>query len=194
MRANGFDFTGQMRLVCEHICTSMPDLGHVDVNRVAVSFAQTRTRSSWGMYASLTPLRFAGGAMEGKRRGRHYAIQQLVDRAGREMLYILTFYLPRFQDQSFQEKVVTIFHELWHISPKFDGDLRRHEGRCFAHTHSQAAYDAHMRLLADRWLALSPPPAMVDFLQLDFRALRQRHGGIFGVKIPRPKLILRSKT
>jgi hypothetical protein len=193
MRANsGFDFTSRIRLVCQHVSQSMPELGHVDMNRVAVSFAQARQRTSWGMYASLTPLRFPGGSIEGKKRGRNYAIQQLVDRSGREMLYILTFYLPRFQDQSFREKLITIFHELWHISPQFDGDLRRHGGRCYAHTHSQAEYDAHMAVLVDRWLQLSPPEELLDFLEHDFHALQNLHGRIFGVKVARPKLIPRA--
>ena len=30
-----------------------------------------------------------------------------------------------FLDQTFEEKLVTVFHELYHISPAFDGDLRR---------------------------------------------------------------------
>lgn len=193
-RMRGFDFTSQMRLVCQHISKTMPELGHVDMNRVAVSFGQARRRTSWGTYASLTPMRFEGGAVIGKRRGRTYAIQQLVDRSGREMLYILTFYLPRFQDQTFREKLVTIFHELWHISPTFDGDLRRHEGRCYAHTHSQAEYDAHMAVLAERWLKLCPPVSLLDFLRHDFQTLQERHGRVCGVKIPRPKLIPRAAS
>lgn len=190
----GFDYTGQMRLVCQHISESMPELGHVDMNRVAVSFAQARQRTSWGMYASLTPLRFPGGSVVGNRRGRHYAIQQIVDRSGREMLYILTFYLPRFQDQSHREKLITIFHELWHISPDFDGDLRRHEGRCYAHTHSQAEYDAQMAVLVDRWLQVNPPADLIAFLEHDFRSLQTLHGPVYGVKVPRPKLIPRAAS
>jgi hypothetical protein len=190
----GFDFTSRMRLVCRHIALSMPELGHVDMDRVAVSFAQARQRTSWGMYASLTPLRFPGGSPVGKKRGRRYAIQQIVDRSGREMLYILTFYLPRFQDQSHREKLITIFHELWHISPDFDGDLRRHEGRCYAHTHSQAEYDAQMAVLVDRWLQCSPSDGLTDFLQYDFHSLQTHHGPVYGVKVPRPKLIPRAAS
>jgi len=190
----GFDFTSRMRLICQHVSKSVPELGHVDMNRVAVSFAQARQRTSWGMYASLTPLRFPGGNVVGKRRGRQYAIQQLIDRSGREMLYILTFYLPRFQDQSRREKLITIFHELWHISPAFDGDLRRHEGRCYAHTHSQAEYDAQMAVLVDRWLELGPPEELIAFLTHDFQSLQKQHGPVYGVKVPRPKLIPRGAT
>ena len=60
------------------------------------------------------------------------------------MLYLVTFCLPRFLDRPFNDKFVTLFHELYHIGPAFDGDLRRHEGRCAIHTHSKRRYDAHM--------------------------------------------------
>ncbi len=52
------------------------------------------------------------------------------------MLYLVTFCLPRFLDQDFDDKFITLFHELYHISPRFEGDLRRHEGRCALHSHS----------------------------------------------------------
>lgn len=105
------------------------------------------------------------------------------------MLYILTFYLPRFMDLDRREKLVTIFHELWHISPDFDGDLRRHEGRCYAHSHSQAAYDAHVGVLADEWLRLGPPAELHAFLRYGFTQLQRHHGPVYGTKIPRPRLI-----
>ena len=60
------------------------------------------------------------------------------------MLYVMTFCLPRFLNQDFDEKIVTLFHELYHISPAFDGDLRRHGGRYQVHTHSQKNYDEEM--------------------------------------------------
>lgn len=188
--SRGFNFTRRMRDVCEHITQNVPELGHVDLSRVAISFSQARIRSSWGIFASLTPLRFEGGESIGLKRGRSYAIQRVIDTSGREMLYILTFYLPRFLDQVFREKLITIFHELWHISPDCNGDLRRHEGRCYAHTGSQANYDAHMGRLADRWLRVTPPPPeLIEFLQHDFRTLHASHGGVFGERYKRPKMI-----
>lgn len=67
---------------------------------------------------------------------RNYEVQQYyVD--GREIYYLVTFCLPRFQDQTLENKLVTVFHELYHISPEFNGDLRRHQGRCAWHTHSK---------------------------------------------------------
>ncbi|MCH5376295.1 MAG: hypothetical protein JJ992_20180, partial [Planctomycetes bacterium] len=99
------------------------------------------------------------------------------------------FCLPRFLDLTFGDKLTTIFHELWHIGPHFDGDLRRHSGRCYAHTPSQRAYDQEMRILARQWLESSPPAQLYDFLHLDFATLYRTQGRIGGVKLRRPKLI-----
>jgi len=178
-----------MRRLCDDVVTRTPKLAHIDLERVAVSFAQTRKRTSYGLHASLTPMRFEGGSLTCRRRGREYAVQRLYDHRGREYLYILTFYLPRFMDLDFHDKLITIFHELWHVSPGFDGDLRRHDGRCYAHTHSQKQYDAEMDQLAREWLAGSPPRYLYEFLKSDFAQLRATHGRVFGVKIPRPKLV-----
>jgi hypothetical protein len=159
------------------------------MSRVAVSFAQTRRAGGYGMYASLTPLRFADGQMHTFRRKRRWGIQRLFDPDGREMLYILNFYLPRFLDLTFREKLVTTLHELWHVGPRFDGDVRRLGSRCFAHGSSHKQYDAHIEVLLDHWLALGPPESLYDFLRLNFRELNLRHGRIFGRRIPTPKLV-----
>jgi hypothetical protein len=142
-----------------------------------------------GIFASLTPLRFKDGALTAKRRGRTYAVQRVCSPDGREMLYVLSFYLPRFQNLDLREKLITILHELWHISPHFNGDIRRHAGRYHAHSHSQCEYDRQMGVLADRWLAAGPPEALWGFLRHDFNRLVAAEGSVMGVKIARPRLI-----
>ena len=185
----GFDFTTRMRLLCADMIARTPELAHVDLSRVAVTFSQARKGVSWGMYASLTPLRFAGGSLTTVRRGRRYQVQRIVDGLGQEMLYLLSFYLPRFMNLVFREKLITIFHELWHIGPQFDGDLRRHEGRCFAHSHSQAQYDRQMGVFADGWLAQSPDESLWRFLEHSFHELHAAAGPIYGLRVKRPKLL-----
>ncbi|MFV2067686.1 MAG: hypothetical protein ACC645_11980, partial [Pirellulales bacterium] len=111
------------------------------------------------------------------------------DRRGVEMHYLLNFYLPRFLNQPFEEKLITTLHELWHISPRCDGDLRRHPGRCYVHGASQDAYDALARRLAHQWLVRQPSPALLEFLRFDFRHLVETHGPIFGQRVSAPRLM-----
>ena len=187
---HGFDFTLHVRRLCQDITRRVPELGHIDLARVAISFSQTRSGATdQGTYASLTPMRFAGGRTYTVRRGRKWTVQRLCDPSGREMLYILRFYLPRFLDLPLREKLATTVHELWHVSPRFDGDLRRHGGRCYAHGSSQKHYDAVVGRLVDRWLALGPPEELYGFLRHSFAELVDRRGPVYGMKIPTPKLI-----
>lgn len=185
----GFDFTLHMRRLCAQLAAQVAELSHVDIDRVAIRFCQARKPVRHGTQASLTPLRFDRGELVRRQRGRAWTIERLFGPDGREMLYLLSFYLPRFLERSFEEKLTTVVHELWHISPRFDGDFRRHEGRCWAHTHSQAQFDAHARALAMKWLSLSPPQDSYDFLRLTFRELAERHGRIIGQRIRTPRLV-----
>ncbi len=186
----GFDFTGHIRRLCADMIARVEELSHIDLDRVAIRYCQTRKAVSHGIQASLTPLRFQDGSLFTTRRRRRWTIQRLHDPSGREMLYLLSFYLPRFQQLPFAEKLVTVFHELWHIGPAFDGDIRRLPGRCHVHTARQREYDAQMKCFAGRWLAHNPPAALHDFLRFNFRQLAQAHGGVYGARIRTPKLIL----
>lgn len=96
---SGFDFTFHIGRLCTDMAAHLDEFRHIDMSRVAVSFRQTRKRTSHGLYASLTPLRFAGGKTHTVRRGRTFTIQR-VEIDGREMLYVLNFYLPRFLDRT----------------------------------------------------------------------------------------------
>jgi len=187
-RAEPFDFTLTMRRLCEDVCDSLPEFAHVDMRRVAVTFAQAKKRVPHGLQAKLTPLRFENGSTTTVRRGQRYAAPKLHD-GEVELLYVLTFYLPRFLDHTAKEKLTTVLHELHHVSPAFDGDIRRFPGRCYAHSHSQAQYDAEMAVLVDRYLEAGPPGWVDRFLSSRFADLQARHGAVVGLKLPIPKLI-----
>lgn len=185
----GFNFTREMRDVVGDMAQRLPELAHLDPRQIAISFAQARKRTRHGFYASLTPMRFEQGALTTSRGTKTYTVQRLFDDQGREFLYILTFYLPRFMEVDLMEKLVTILHELWHISPEFNGDLRRHPGRCYVHSRSQREYDEQMKELAESWLTKNPPAELYEFLRGSFADLQARHGAVFGTRIPHPKLI-----
>ncbi len=183
-----FDFTGQMLRLCDDITTRHEAFQHIDMAKVAVCFSQARSRALHGLQAKLTPLRFEHGSLFSVRNGQRYTVQRVFV-SGREMLYLLTFVLPRFLQQSFKEKFVTILHELYHIGADFDGDIRRFGGRYHVHSHSQKEYDLQMEVYARQYLSLNPDPALYEFLRLDFGTLKSQHGGIVGLQVPTPKLI-----
>jgi len=143
---------------------------------------------SHGMQAKLTPLRFENGELVTRRRGRSWTVQRLFC-GEQEMLYILTFYLPRFLQHNFKEKMITVLHELYHISPDFNGDIRRLSGRYHVHSHSQKEYDRQMGTLVEEYLSTGPDRETYEFLRHDYRTLTQRYGGVIGMKVPIPKLI-----
>lgn len=187
-----FDFCSHVRRLCADVAAKSDELRHVDVTKILFGITQARCGARHGLQARVTPLRFRQGQLVRKRDGVSYQVQRyFVD--GQEMLYLVTFCLPRFLDQSFDDKFITLFHELYHISPAFEGDLRRMNGRCAIHSHSKREYDAHMAQLARAYLASGADPALCAFLRLDFAQLQYRHKSVVGVVVPRPRLLPISK-
>jgi predicted metallopeptidase len=183
-----FDFCGHVRRLCADVVRRCADLQHVDVSRLLFGMTQARSARAHGLQARVTPLRFAHGALVRRRRGVTYQVQRyVVD--GQEMLFLVTFCLPRFLNQDFDDKFITLFHELYHIGPKFDGDLRRHAGRYDLHSHSKESYDAHMAHLARAYLSNGADSSLHGFLRLDFAQLVHRHGSVEAVVVPRPRLV-----
>jgi Putative phage metallopeptidase len=183
-----FNFCASMRRLCADIVARCAALRHVDVARLLFAVTQARNGRAHGLQARVTPLRFAEGRLTRQRRGVTYQVQRYF-LGSHEFLYLVTFCLPRFLDQDFDDKLITLFHELYHISPAFDGDLRRHEGRYDLHSHSKKDYDRHMARLARAYLATRPDPALYGFLRLNFAQLQHRHGSVAAIVVPRPKLI-----
>lgn len=186
---HGFNFTQAIRRVCHRITTESDEMRHIDLKQVAISVARSRKLGRHGLWASLTPLRFQAGAREAVRHNRRVTCQRVLDENGNEMLYLLNFYLPRFMDLTFDEKITTIFHELWHVSPQFDGDVRRFPGRCFAHSPSEKAYDAAVSRMTQKWLQTTQSAEPLAFLQLSFAELQSQFGTVFGSRFSQPKLI-----
>ena len=184
---NGFSFTQHMWQANAALVAGIEALHHIDMTRVAVSYVQARKNVTHGLQATLTPMRFKDGADTEWINGRAHRCERLFDSEGNEILYLLHFYLPRFMEMSYVDKLTTMVHELWHISPAFNGDLRRHPGRCYMHTQSEKEYDAEMHRMVQRWLCFSDD-SDTWFLRHDFRELRLLHGPVHGVRIAHPKL------
>jgi hypothetical protein len=111
-----------------------------------------------------------------------------VTHCGREMLYVIYFLVPRFLDLPLREKLITVFHELYHISPAFDGDIRRFPGRNYAHGSSTKRYNAYMAKLVDTWLPEAANTHLAGFLAGDMDEMRRRYRTIVARKFPAPKI------
>jgi predicted metallopeptidase len=178
------DFSRHMRRLCLHIATTCESLNHIRMSQVLVTFTPARNRNRFGLQARVTPMRFAAG----DRANRTHEVQRYYVN-GIETLYLLTFCLPRFFNQPFEEKLSTVVHELLHIGPEFDGDLRRHRGRYALHSHSKAEYEKHVDALTAEYLDGHDKPELFEFLRLPYRDLWLKHGGIRAAIVPRPKLL-----
>ncbi len=183
-----FDLTTALTRLVADLSARLPVFAHLEPPRLLVTLTPARKPGPFGLQARCTPLRLRDGAITKRLRGREYRVQRYT-LDGRELLYLVTFVVPRFLDLSAREKLITVVHELYHIGERFDGDLRRHAGRCYAHTHSKKRYDAVMGQLADDYLAAGPNPAMVEWLKPHAAGLAALFGGVVGVTVPRPVLV-----
>ncbi len=189
---SNLNLTAELERLIAHICRGVEEFGHIDPHRVLVCVASTRGSGIHGTYAKIHPLRFAGGAASTTiRRGRRTltCTMPTVTHRGEEMLYIVYFLVPRFLDLPFREKLITVFHELYHISPAFDGDIRRFPGRNYAHGSSTKQYNARMARLVDAYLDHQQDESLTRFLDGTMDELRSRYRTIVGRRLPAPKIV-----
>ena len=184
------NLTGELERLIGDIAARTPELNHVKPEKLLVCVSTGRAGRG-GSLAKIHPLRFAGGERSVKaRRGRRSVLCTMpsITHRGEEMLYVIYFLIPRFLELSFREKLITIFHELYHISPACDGDIRRFPGRNYAHGSSTKSYNQKMGELADRYLEVLPDPSALGFLEGNLAVLRSRHGAIVGRRLQAPRI------
>jgi hypothetical protein len=185
------NLTRELESLVTDIVNRVDALRHIDSSRVLICVASTRGGGIHGTFAKIHPLRFRGGESSIQvKRGRKTCICTMptVTLKGVEMLYIVYFLVPRFFNLPLREKLITVFHELYHVSPCFDGDIRRFPGRNYAHGASRKRYNAVMAGLVDEYLRMVDPVAVPEFLQGDMAALRERFRTIVGRRFPAPKI------
>lgn len=187
------NLTRELERLIADIVRHVEEFRHIDPARVMVCVASTRGSGIHGTYAKIHPLRFENGARSTTvRRGRRTMTCSMpaVVHRGVEMLYVVYFLVPRFFDLSFREKLITVFHELYHISAAFDGDIRRFPGRNYAHGSSTRQYNAHMATLVDAYLGARPDETLTQFLDGTMTEMRDRYRTIVGRKFPAPKITI----
>lgn len=136
-----------IKAVMRDVSRRMPAFEHIDPSRILVVAGEARRASR----ATVRPLAFADSRdriSADRRRAK-----PLVQIRGRQMLYVVVFRPRFFLRSSAEQRVETILHELWHISPRFDGTLDR------ARRHTQLSaegFRARFDPLVERYLEAMP--------------------------------------
>jgi len=120
--------------------------------------------------------------------GKTRYVMPTITHQGVEMLYIVYFLVPRFLNLSLREKLITIFHELYHISPEFNGDIRRFSGKNYAHGSSRKRYNVLMEKFVDEYLQKLEDDGLTGFLEGDMTSIRARHKAIVGRRLAAPRV------
>lgn len=175
-----YNLTDDVALVVHLLSKRVARLSHLRPAQIIHGITQARNRSTYGVFAECHGLRFKHGARE-MVSGRHGWVWPEVRVRGQEILYYITYFLPRFLDQSPTERLNTLIHELWHISPKFNGDLRRFPGRNEFHGSS---FDRDVHSLCEEAIAVLDAERF-PFLRWSFDEIVSRFGGVVGARLKR---------
>lgn len=185
------NLTAELERLIADITARHEAFSHIDPSRLLVCVNSSRSGQPHGLFARIHPLRFQDGkAIQTVRRGRatlRCTMPALVHQ-GVEILYVICFMTPRFFDRPLRDKLVTVFHELYHVSPQFDGDIRRFPGRNFAHGGSTKKYNRLMERFVDEYIMTAAGSSLTAFLEHGLAELKGKHKAIVGRKMTMPKI------
>jgi hypothetical protein len=185
------NLTAELERLIADLKSELPVFRHIDPARLLVCVSSTRSGGVGGTYAKIHPLRFAGGSRSSQlRRGRRSVTVEMpaITHRGEDILYLIYFLVPRFLDLPLREKLVTVCHELYHISPDFDGDLRRFPGRNYAHGSSRKKYNEVIGGLVDDYLRTRGGNGLHPFLGATMADLHRDYRAIVARRMQAPRV------
>jgi hypothetical protein len=145
------DFTQAVQALIAHVAQTERAFAQIDPSKIVVISGEAR-RASRG---TVKPLAFRAGRRVDSLGRR----KPLVKLGGRQMLYSITLRPLFFRRSTPRQRVATVLHELFHISPRFDGTL--HQGR--RHDEAKEGFEAEFTPVERRcWKAL-PPELLAPF-------------------------------
>ena len=180
------NLTEHLERVLADMCARLPEFAHVAPRRMLACVAHSRRGTIGGTYAKIVPMRFQDGTPFKLINGSRYALPQIPTEHG-DVLYLIYIYLPRFFDQPFERRLLTLIHELYHIAPNFDGTIRRVSNQR-AHGASRAQFNANLEPMVQCYLAANPPEELMAPLRADLAQLT-RQMALVGRSLPMPKSV-----
>ena len=171
--SDSINLTDVLTLIIHDIIKSTDEFKSYDINKILVCCASNRRDSKGAIYGKLQPLRFKGGSEIIKHNERHYAVPKVVLN-NIEMLYVLYLYFPKFFNLTARDKINVLFHELYHISPEFNGDIRRMSNFKYAHGHSKEFFEAQYIEYASEYFNKINETSFYNFLQMNLEDIKKQ--------------------
>ncbi|MCL1911175.1 MAG: hypothetical protein FWG13_03110 [Leptospirales bacterium] len=181
--------TDVLSAIMREITVFSPQFSHIDMDRVLVSVAFNRFPSRGHICGKLVPLRFESGQEIMFHKGRSFRIPGLLYK-DIEQLYVIYFYAPQFFDMPPHEKLKVIFHELYHINPEFNGDIRRMGKKKIAHGHSRKNFDSFFEEEAGRFGEHIANTEEFKFLSFPMDDFHKKFKKVMCFKIKEPRAVL----
>jgi predicted metallopeptidase len=166
MAADSINLTDVLTLIIHDMVKSTEEFKSFDLNKILICCASNRKDFRGATYGKLLPLRFKDGSEIIKHNGKFYTIPK-VKMNDIEILYVIYLYIPKFFNLSAKDKVNVMFHELYHINPGFNGDIRRMGEFKSAHGHSRKAFEEKYIEYADVFFDKIKDMPYYNFLQMN---------------------------
>jgi predicted metallopeptidase len=167
------NLTDVLTLIIHDMIKSTEEFKPFDINKILVCCASNRKDSKGAIYGKLQPLKFKDGSEIIKHNKKYYTIPKIVLN-NIEILYIIYLYLPKFLNLSIEDKINVMFHELYHISPEFNGDIRRMGKFKAAHGHSKKSFEANYIKYASNYFSKINGTPFYSFLQMSSEDLKKQ--------------------
>lgn len=168
---SSINLTDTLSLITHEMIIRTPEFRGYDINRMLICCASNRSDSRGGIYGKLVPLKFEGGSDIINFHGRTYTIPKIIHN-NIEIRYLIYYYHPKFFDISAREKVNVMFHELYHISPDFNGDIRRMGKFKKTHGHSKKSFEEKYLDYAEEFYSYVKETPYHAFLEMSSRDLQ----------------------
>lgn len=186
---NSFNLTDFLFSVINNAVTHTELFSHINTGQMLVCLS-TNKGSGGGIYGKLVPMRFKNGEEIIEYKKKYYAIPHVFNN-NMKILYIIYFYMPKFFDLPPDDKLNVIFHELFHINPSFNGDIRRMGKVKSAHGFSKRHFDSHFHDSVIQFKNKIRSSEIYSILSMNTDQLYGTYGKIIArkMKMPRPVII-----
>ncbi len=182
------DVTQMLKEIIFVITERYDSFRHINVENILITLATNRATSRRSLtFGKCVPLKFEGGERTRIYKNRKIAVPTVVIK-DKIILYMIVFYKPHFFDLPLEYKIKVIFHELYHISPLFNGDIRRFGTRKSAHGFSREKYDMYFIDEMNDFVDFIKKTKYKKVLEMNYKQLHKNFGSVkfLRMKIPKP--------